>query len=151
VHPDQSIGAVMPLFDDPELREVAVVEPGPIPKLLGRVCHQDVLLALGDQMLTPQRRTHRVAFGGDQLALPPGHELRTIAVPDTWAGLAVDALPPASLQGIVVVMVIKPGPGGEQLVAATPELVLQADWQVVLLGPREALQKVRHRVVSDDE
>jgi chloride channel protein, CIC family len=142
VRPEQSIAAVMPLFDDPELREVAVVDAGAPPRLLGRVRHQDVLTTLGDQMLTPQRRNHRIAIGGDELELPPGHELRTMPVPDTWAGLAIDALPAASAQGLVVVMALRPGAGGDEVVAATPDLVLQPDWRIVVLGARAALRKL---------
>ena len=150
VRPEQSIAAVMPLFDDPELREVAVVDAGTPPKLLGRMRHQDVLTTLGDQMLTPQRRNHRIAIGGDEMPLPPGHELRTMAVPDSWAGLAIDALPAASAQGLVVVMALRPGADGDEVVAATPDLVLQPNWRIVVLGARAALRKLGSGVHDEE-
>lgn len=151
VQPDQSIAAVMPLFDDPELREVAVVAPGAPPRLLGRVRHQDVLTTLGNEVLGQQRRAHRLTMGGDELALPRGYELRTLPVPDHWAGLAVDALPPATLHGLVPVMARHAGQGSDEYVAATPDLVLQAGWQVVVLGTRDAIRKLSADGDGEDE
>lgn len=147
---DQSIAAVLPLFDDPELREVAVVA-GPHRRLVGRVRHQDVLTAIGDEVLSQQRRTSRVAVGTDELQLPADHELRTVPLPDTWAGLAVDALPPASVRELVVVMALRPSASGDEVVAATPELVLQPGWRVVVLGKRTAIRKLREDDDEDDE
>ena len=147
---DQSIATVLPLFDDPELREVAVVagQPG---RLLGRVRHQDVLTTLGDEVLGQQRRSGRIAVGPEELELPADHELRTVPLPDAWAGLAVDALPPASVRELVVVMALRPGPRGDEVLAATPELVLQPGWRVVVLGKREAIRKLRDDGDGDDE
>ncbi len=150
VQAEQSIAAVLPMFDDPELREVAVVSAGAVPRLLGRVRHQDVLTTLGNEVLGQQRRNHRLAVGGEELELPPGHELRTIPVPDVWSGLAVDALSPESVRGLVIVMAIPPG-DAKQVVAATPDLVLLVGWQVVVLGTREAIRKLRQDGTSDKE
>jgi CIC family chloride channel protein len=151
VRADQSIAALMPLFDDPELREVAVVQGTAPPKLVGRVRHQDVLTTLGDEVLGQQRRSHRLALGGDELPLPTAHELRTIEVPDAWKGHAVDALPAANLHGAVVVMAIRPSGAGSEVVAATPDLVLQDGWHVVVLGTRDAIRKLRQDAPADDE
>lgn len=157
---DQSIATVLPLFDDPELREVAVVSGQPIAgqtgagqagRLLGRVRHQDVLTTLGDEVLGQQRRSGRIAVGPEELELPADHELRTVPLPDTWAGLAVDALPPASVRDLVVVMALRPGPRGDDVLAATPELVLQTGWRVVVLGKREAIRKLRDDADGDEE
>jgi CIC family chloride channel protein len=142
-HADQSVASMMPLFDDPELREVAVVSSGPTPKLLGRVRHQDVLTMLGNEVLGQQRRNHRLALGGEDLTLPVGYELATVPVPDAWAGHAVDALPPEQLQGLVVVMAIRPGGRSSDVVAATTDLVLEADWRVVVLGQKGAIRRLR--------
>lgn len=147
---EQSIAALLPLFDDPELREVAVVA-GSQRRLLGRVRHQDVLTAIGDEVLSQQRRSSRVAVGTDELQLPADHELRTVPLPDAWAGLAVDALPPASVRELVVVMALRPATGGDEVVAATPELVLQPGWRVVVLGKRAAIRKLREDESDDDE
>lgn len=151
VRPEQSIAQLMPLFDNPELREVAVVAPGTHPRLLGRVRHQDVLTTLGNEVLGQQRRTHRIAAFGDELALPGGYELRTVPLPDAWNGLAVEALPPAALHDLVVVMAIRPGGQGDEVVAATPDLVLHEGWQVVVLGTRDAIRKLRQEDAGDDE
>jgi Trk K+ transport system NAD-binding subunit len=102
-------------------------------------------------VLGQQRRSHRLVVRGDELTLPRGHELRTLPVPDTWNGLAVDALPPASLHGLVVLLAIRPGPRGEETVAATQDLVLQEGWRVVVLGTRDAIRKLRRDEPGDDE
>ncbi len=143
IHADQSVASLMPLFDDPELREVAVVAAGPSPKLLGRVRHQDVLSMLGNEVLGQQRRNHRMALDGEDMALPVGYELATVPVPDAWTGHAVDALPPEQLQGLVVVMAIRPGGRATDIVAATSDLVLEADWRVVVLGKKGAIRRLR--------
>lgn len=151
VRPEQSIAAVMPLFDDPELREVAAVTEQSPPRLLGRVRHQDVLTTLGNEVLGQQRRSHRTGAFGDDVLLPPGHELRTLPLPDAWKGLAVDALPPEDTRGLVVVMAVQPGHAGPQVLAATPDLVLQEGWQVVVLGSREAIARLRRGGAADEE
>jgi CIC family chloride channel protein len=151
VRPEQSIAAVMPLFDDPELREVAVVAPGPTPKLLGRVRHQDVLTTLGNEVLGQQRRNHRIAAFGEDVVLPAGHELRTLPMPDAWKGLAVDALPPEAVRGLVVVMALQTTTAGTEVLAATPDFVLQEGMQVVVLGTREAIARLRADGAAGDE
>lgn len=150
VHPEQSIAAVMPLFDDPDLREVAVTGPGSPVRLLGRIRHQDVLTMLGSQVLGQNLRTRRVAIGGDELELPPGYELRTLPVPDAWIGHAIDALPSPQEHRLVLLMAIRPG---NEVVAATADLVLQPGWSIVVLGTREAVRKVQSRQdgSADDE
>ncbi|MBL8752326.1 MAG: chloride channel protein [Planctomycetes bacterium] len=148
--PDQSVASLMPMFDDPELREVAVVSAGPAPKLLGRVRHQDVLSMLGNEVLGQQRRNHRLALAGEDLALPVGYELATVPVPDAWTGHAVDALPPTQLQGLVVVLAIRPGGRASDVVAATSDLVLEADWRVVVLGQKGAIRRLREDAESAD-
>jgi CIC family chloride channel protein len=150
VRPEQSIAKMMTLFDDPELREVAVVAGTPL-RLLGRVRHQDVLTTLGNEVLGQQRRNHRLEIADTELELPPGHELRTLPLPDEWNGHAVDALPAESLRGLVVVMAIRPGERGDEVVAATPDLVLLDGWRIVVLGTRAAIRKLRHDEAGDDE
>jgi len=142
IGPDDSIATVMPRFDDPELREIPVVSIDK--KLLGRVLHQDVITTLGSEVLGQQRRATRLALGGerDDLRLPAGYSLKTLSLPDQWTGLAVDALPPQTLHGVVVVMAIRPVDGRDEEVAATPDLVLQAGWKVVVMGTRDAIRRL---------
>jgi CIC family chloride channel protein len=139
--PDDSIAAVMPRFDDPELREIAVVTYQIPPRLIGRMRHQDVITTLGSEVLGQQRRTFQSIDGGasEDLRVPAGHELRTLAVPDAWVGLAVDALPAASLKGLVVILAIRQVDGRVEHVPATPDLVLQEGWQIAVMGTREAI------------
>ncbi|MBL9078822.1 MAG: chloride channel protein [Planctomycetes bacterium] len=144
--PDDSIAEVMPRFDDPELREIAVTAAGPVPRLLGHVRHQDVITTLGSEVLGQQRRSARVSLDGapDQdLRLPAGHGVHTLPVPDAWVGLAVDAIPEADRSDLVVVTAIRDAGGRSEHVAATPDLVLQEGWQVVVLGTHEAVQRLQ--------
>jgi len=144
--PDDSIAAVMPYFDDPELREIAVVSPGNPPQLQGRVRHQDVITTLGSEVLGQQRRNARLSLQGADardLKVPQGFELRTLPVPDAWVGLAVDALPPESLRGLVVVMAIRRENGRDEHVAGTPDLVLLEGWRVVVLGTAESIARLQ--------
>jgi len=146
--PEDSIATVMRHFDDPELREIAVVTPKQPPRLLGRVLHQDVITTLGSEVLGQQRRSAKVSLdgrsAGDDLRLPAGYAVHTLPVPDTWIGLSVDALPEASRSGIVVVTVIRNSDGRREHVAATPDLVLQDGWQVVVLGTPDAMQRLQN-------
>ncbi len=141
--PDDSIATLMPKFDDPELHEVAVVPATGLQRLIGRVRHQDVITTLGSEVLGPQRRNTRLSMANPEhrdVALPPGHELATVLVPDAWQGLAIDALSPAMLTGLVVVMAIRPVDGRDEHIAATQDLVLQPGWRVVVLGSRDAIR-----------
>ncbi len=154
VNADDSIAAVTKYFEDPELRELAVVTPDHPKRLLGRVRHQDVLMMLGSEVLGQQRRNTRLSLDGtgrDDVRVPPGCELRTLPLPDTWTGLAVDALPPGSLRGLVVLMAVRTVNGHEESVAATPDLVLQQGWRVVVLGTRESIQRLQQDGGGDHE
>jgi Trk K+ transport system NAD-binding subunit len=72
-------------------------------------------------------------------------------VPPTWAGLAVDAQPPASLHGLVVVLALRDVDGREERTTATPDLVLQDGWRVVVLGSRDAIDRLAAAAHDDDE
>ncbi len=141
---DDSIAAVMPRFDDPELREVAVVTAGPVPKLRGRIRHQDVLTTLGQEVLGGQRHSLRLPVrGAGELELPPGYTLRSVPVPASWVGLAIDALPSGAQKDVVVLMVSRTVDGRAGTIAATGDLVFAAEDRVVVLGTRAAVRRLR--------
>ncbi len=142
---DRSIAAVMKKFDDPELREIAVVTGEQPPRLVGRVRHQDVLTMLGNEVLGQQRRNLRLPVRGrsDELELPPGYAMRSVTPPDAWIGLAVDALPSAARADVVVVLLLRSTDGREQVLAATAEQVVGAGDQVVVLGTRAAVRELQ--------
>jgi hypothetical protein len=122
------------------------VSPGNPPQLQGRVRHQDVITTLGSEVLGQQRRNARLSLQGADardLKVPQGFELRTLPVPDAWVGLAVDALPPESLRGLVVVMAIRRENGRDEHVAGTPDLVLLEGWRVVVLGTAESIARLQ--------
>ncbi|MCA8965109.1 MAG: chloride channel protein [Planctomycetes bacterium] len=152
-YPDESIAALMPRFDDPELREIAIVSHGAPMRLLGRVRHQDVIAAIGSEVLGDQRRTTRLSLGGEEgsLNLPRGYTLRTIPLPDTWVGLAIDALPPADRRDLVVLLALHRDRGRDETVVATPDLVLQEGWRVVVLGRRETVLRLEQGSAPPEE
>lgn len=153
-HPDDSVAAVMRSFDDPELREVAVVPANGPPKLLGRVRHWDVISTLNHEVLGQQRRVTRITVADAErqhLTLPEDHELRTVPVPEGWHGLALDALSPAMLGGVVVVMVLRSSESGDEPIAATPDLVLQPGWRITVLGTHEAIERLQGDGPSEPE
>jgi CIC family chloride channel protein len=152
--PDDSIATVMPHFDDPELREIAVVTPTAPPRLLGRMRHQDVITTLGSEVLGQQRRNLPLSLDGrdsGDLRLPAGCQFHSIPVPGAWAGLAVDALPVASAKGLVVVTAMRPVDGHIENVPATPDLVLQEGWRIVVLGSNEAIARLQRGEIETDE
>jgi chloride channel protein, CIC family len=144
--PDQSIAAVMPHFEDAELREVAVVEAQRPNRLIGRIRHRDVLSTLGMEVLGSQRRNLRSTGQGhrETIELPAGYELRTLPVPDDWVGLACDALPATSLRGVVLLLVVRADGDEQKTFVATPEVVLQTGDEVVVLGKRAALSQFQY-------
>lgn len=143
---DRSIAATMPLFDNPELREIAVVSSGKPSRLIGRVRYQDVLTTLGSEVLGPQRRNLRLAVRGraDELELPPGYAIRSMPAPAAWVGLAIDALPAGSRVDVVVLLVSRRVDGKEQVLAATADVVIQERDELVVLGTRKAVRAVEH-------
>ncbi|MBL8731574.1 MAG: chloride channel protein [Planctomycetes bacterium] len=149
---DDSIAAVMPRFDDPELREIAIVAPGPAgaaPRLLGRIRHQDVLTVLGSEVLGQQRRNLRTNTG-DELQLPAGYALATIPVPDAWIGLAVDGLPSEQRHEVVVLLALTTATGDERRTVATPDLVLQSGWRVTVLASKAALRRLQPGAATNE-
>jgi CIC family chloride channel protein len=142
---DLSIAKVMPRFDDPELREIAAVSRDKPPRLIGRIRHQDVLTMLGNEVLGQQRRNLRLAVRGrrDELELPPGYAMRSLTPPDAWVGLAIDALPAAAREDVIVVLLIRAVDGNEQVVAATADQVVRAEDQLVVLGTRAAVRELQ--------
>ncbi len=152
-YPDESIAALMPRFDDPELREIAIVSHGAPMRLLGRVRHQDVIAAIGSEVLGDQRRTTRLSLDGEDgsLNLPRGYTLRTIPLPDTWVGLAVDALPTADRSDLVVLLALHRDRGREETVVAAPDLVLQEGWRVVVIGRRETVLRLAQGIAPPEE
>jgi CIC family chloride channel protein len=151
-YPEDSIAALMPQFDDPELREVAVVSHGAPMRLLGRVRHQDVIAAIGDEVLGAQKRALKLSLVGEDhlLDLPSGYTIRAIALPDTWVGLAVDALPSAERRDLVVLLALRSDGDREETLVASPDLVLQDGWRLVVLGRRDAVAKLEAGPGGDD-
>lgn len=151
--PDDSIAALMPIFDDPELREVAVVSHGRPRRLLGRVRHQDVLTAIGSEVLGDRRSVTQLSIVGEAnlLQLPHGCVAKAIALPDSWAGLSIDALPSEQLREVAVLMAIRPTSAGTEPVVATPDLVLEDGWQLVVLGRRDAIARLEAASQPTDE
>lgn len=145
---DESIAALLPRFDDPELREIAVVSHGSPMRLLGRVRHQDVLTAIGSEVLGDQKRALKLSLVGEDslLNLPRGYAFKAVPLPDAWVGLAVDALPSADRRDLVVLLALRSEAGRDETIAATPDLVLQDGMRLVVLGRRDAIRRLENGV-----
>ena len=149
----------MPRFDDPELREIAIVDSRRPhgserpPRLVGRVCHLDVITTIGSEVLGPQRRNTRLEVAGrgaQDLRLPAGHRFARLAVPDAWVGLAIDALPTDGRRDIVVLTAIRTTDGNDVSHAATPDFVLEEGDLIVVLGESDAIRRLRNGPLQDD-
>jgi CIC family chloride channel protein len=144
---EDSLAAILPLFDDPELGEIAVIESKQRRRLLGRVRHQDVIAGFRSEVLGQQLRARfRESTGRKSgiVDLPPGWELAPITVPDEWSGLAIEGLPDEVLRWLIPVLVVRPdGSGGQERVPAAPELVLQGGHELLALCRRADLEQFR--------
>lgn len=142
---DDSLARVLPLFDDPELGEIAVVDGDR--RLLGRVRQQDVIAGIRSEVLDQQQRRARFRDERGQQrhseALPAEWELATLDVPGEWNGLTVDSLPEDLSGWLVPVLVIRRDDEGERRLAATPGLVLQEGWRLLALCRSTDLKRWR--------
>ena len=146
-NPDDSLATIMPLFDDPELSELAVTASGDR-RLLGRVRQKDVLAGISSEVLGQQQR--RARFRDDAgrttgfIDLPADWELAMLPIPDEWNGLSIDNLPEELHQWMVPVLVIQQGPDGEERLPAAQEHVLQQGQQLLALCRPGELQRWRN-------
>jgi Trk K+ transport system NAD-binding subunit len=69
--------------------------------------------------------------------------MRSLTPPDAWVGLAIDALPAAAREDVIVVLLIRAVDGNEQVVAATADQVVRAEDQLVVLGTRAAVRELQ--------
>jgi CIC family chloride channel protein len=145
--PDDSLATLLARFDDPDLTELAVSSHGEPRRLLARVTRQDVIAGISAEVLGSQLRTR---FRSDGRAsafvdLPDGWEIDRTPVPEAWNDLAVDALPAEDLQQLVPLFFIQRSPAGaEQRVAAVANLVVKSGMDVMALGSRAALQRLKN-------
>jgi CIC family chloride channel protein len=152
---DDSLASVMPLFDDPELPELAVVSTAGPPRLLGRVRHQDLITGISTEVLGQQQR--RTRFQRDDgrragsIAVPPGWEIAEVPVPAAWVGLSVDNLPPEVVKSATPILVeVRLGDGKSERIAATPEVVFAEGSKVVVLGTHEAVRLLREGISAPE-
>jgi predicted transcriptional regulator len=146
----ESLAQVMVRFEDPEINELAVTTSDQPPRLLGRVTRRDLLTGISDEVLGTTRRARLRTHDQRQsslLELPPGWELAEVPVPEEWAGLAVDAIPEADLEGILPVLVVTRRAGTVRL-PATPEQVLEVGARLLVIARSDALRKLQDRTAS---
>jgi CIC family chloride channel protein len=143
--PEDSLAAILPQFDQPEVAEIAVTSANPR-RLVGRVCQIDVLAGIRSEVLGQQRRTRFAAEDGRRsapLELPVGWEIAELQVPAEWQGLAIDNLPETVLSWMAPLVVEHEDGDSVERLAATQELVLQEGWRIRALCRSVDLQRWR--------
>jgi CIC family chloride channel protein len=151
--PDDSLAVVLTRFDDPDLTELAVSSNGEPRRLLGRVTRQDVIAGISAEVLGSQLRTRFRSEGRASafVDLPEGWEIDRSPVPGRWNDLAVDALPAEDLQDLIPLFFIRRSNGSEQRLPAAASLVVQAGMDVMALGSRAALQRLKTGAKEDGQ
>ncbi len=152
VTPDESLAAVMPRFDDPDLTELAVTSRNQPGRLQGRVTRREVIAGISTEVLGSKMRTRFRSDGkaSAYVDLPDGWELGRRPVPQAWHGLALDALPASDLLGLQPLFFVRRNPQGlEERLPAEPGLVLEAGWDVVALGTEQGLRRLGQAALAD--
>jgi len=152
-YPDQSVAEIMPLFDDPELHELPVIDRESR-RLVGFLNRRDLITALSVEVL--QTRNLRAKFVEHQGAehyveIPPGHKLARIPVPGALAGKTLSEADLRRQRGIHVLTIVQTQQGREVRVHPTPQSLLVAEDELIVMGPHDAVELLERAADSDRE
>jgi CIC family chloride channel protein len=145
---DESLASVLPRFDDPELDEVAVVDPA-ASRLIGRLTRRDVIACLSDEVLGRRQLRAKVRPRDREEAtyveLPEGCQIARVRVPDEWVGRALDSIDLAEV-GITPLSVIHLSEDGtEARLLAEPRTVLTEGSSLLVIGRADAIDALSQR------
>ena len=135
---------ILPLFDDLEAHELPVVEPGSR-RLVGMLNRRDLITALSVEVL--QTRNLRAKFVEHQGAehyveIPPGHEIRRIAVPQDMVGRSLSDIDLRQQTGITVLTILQVRNGREMRTQPTPRSVSFVNRRADRLGAAAGIGQV---------
>lgn len=113
--PEESLGHIMPRFDDPELSELPVAAAG---KLIGRVTRRDVMACLSDEVLGQRMLRARFGAGKDSRAdveLPAGFKVDRVELAPEYEGLSLDSIEALENSDVLPVILIQRDPDGAEV------------------------------------
>jgi CIC family chloride channel protein len=142
-NPEQTLADVIELFDDAELHEVAVVDPGS-GRLIGAVDRRDFITQLSVEVL--QRRGLRAKFVDHEGAqhyveMPAGHALSRIPVPREMAGQTLAGAQFHRHTGLTVLTIVQSVSGRDRRILPEPSTTLRAGDSLIVLGPVESIRR----------
>ncbi len=142
---DEPLASILARFDDPDLEELAVSTGGEQPRLTGRITRQDVIACLREEVLGDRKLRTKFRTEGrseaDFVQLPQGCELDRVPVPAEYHGRALDSLDLQATSGLTILVVVRSlSDGTEERLAPEPQVILDADTSLVVLGRPEAIR-----------
>jgi CIC family chloride channel protein len=142
---DEPLASILARFDDPDLEELAVASGGSEPRLTGRITRRDVIACLREEVLGDRKLRTKFRTEGrsesDFVQLPRGCELDRVPVPAEYHGRALDSLDLQTTAGLTVLVVVRAlSDGTEERLAPEPQVILDADTSLVVLGRLEAIR-----------
>jgi CIC family chloride channel protein len=140
--PRETLAGIIGRFDDPDLDELAVVQPGDTPVLLGRITRRDLMACLSDEVLNQRKLRTRFRRKGDtediHVELPVDAELSKLKIPANLVSRTVGSLDlPDGVLPIIVVQ--RTAEGLEERLIADPGVVLASGAELIVVGKREDL------------
>lgn len=142
--PDQTVAEVMGAFDDPEVHELAVVDPVRR-NVLGCLDRRDLIAHLSVEVLQEQQlRAKFVEHAGAQhyVEMPPGHALSRIPVPRDMVGQSFAGARFRNRTGLVVLTIIHNANGKETRILPEPGTILHEKDSLIVMGPADAIRKM---------
>ena len=148
--PDESLAALVPRFDDPELDELPVVASREHPLLVGRVTRGDVVARLSSEVLGRKTMRARLQTADDKhigtFELPERSEMFRFEIHDALVDRTIESIDFGS-KGLIPLLVqsrVVDGEDTQEL--AMPQVVLKEGAVVVVIGTREGFEAFQREV-----
>jgi CBS domain-containing protein len=142
--PDQTLAEILEHFDDPELHELAVVDPKQ-GSLVGAVDRRDLLTALSVEVLQSQQlRAKFVEHGGAQhyVEIQPGNAVSRIPAPQELVGKSLAATDFRKRTGLTVLTIVHSAEGRETRILPEPGTIIHEQDSLIVMGPVEAIRRL---------
>jgi chloride channel protein, CIC family len=152
VTPDDTLAATIDLFWQQNSERLPVVEDRQSRRLVGWISKRDLMGVyrqeiLGEGQLLSRfgRRDDREGRQDRYVELPEGFEVASVSVPPDVVGKSLRELDPRRTWGFYVLQITRldPARGTRVVEMPAPDSVLQADDQLVVVGPTEGIANFR--------